>query len=111
MTWLSGLEDIFYDVPVNQTLNIIEGSTLSIYDYENKPKIYYNNPIDESFVVNSSQGIESYRIFDGIGKEILTGTPNQNNIAIDMSSLNSGIYFCELKLEGSINKTFKLIKK
>lgn len=111
VTWLSGIEDILYNVSVNQTLNIVEGSTLSISDYENKPKIYYNNPIDESFVVNSSQSIESYRIFDGIGKEILTGTSNQKNIAIDMSSLNSGIYFCELKLEGSINKTFKLIKK
>lgn len=111
VTWLSGLEDIFYDVPVNQTLNIVEGSTLSIPNYENKPKIYYNNPIDESLVINSSLSIESYRIFNGIGKEISTGTSNQKNIVICMGNLNSGIYFCELKLEGPINKTFKLIKK
>ena len=110
VTWLSGIEDILYSVPVNQTLNIVEGSTLSLSEYEQEPKIYYNNPIVESLRLNSSLSIESYGIFDGTGKEILTGISNQKNIVIDMSSLNSGIYFCEINFFNHI-RTIKVIKK
>ncbi|GAB4158439.1 MAG: hypothetical protein Tsb0033_11640 [Winogradskyella sp.] len=110
VTWLSGIEDIVYDVPVNQTLDIVEGSTLSLSDYKIEPKLYYNNPIEENLSINSSAIIENYRIFDGMGKEIFVGKSNKKNMTIDVSSLNYGIYFCELKLEGSIKKTFKLLK-
>lgn len=110
VTWLSGLVDILYNVPVNQTLNIVEGSTLSLTEYNGDPKIFYKNPVNELFNIQSSINIDAYIISDNLGKKVLTGKTNDKNLTINLSSLNCGIYFCQLEFEGSVKKVVKLIK-
>ncbi|MDB4752222.1 CRTAC1 family protein, partial [Winogradskyella sp.] len=43
--WLSGIEDIIYDVETNQTLEITEGNFLSTNEFNHLVDIEYQNPV------------------------------------------------------------------
>ncbi|MDY2587657.1 FG-GAP-like repeat-containing protein [Winogradskyella aquimaris] len=101
VTWLSGIEDILYNVSVNQTLNIVEGSNLSINNYENDGISIYPNPTDNYLNVKTNEiGDFSFRIFDLSGRLIKTGKINKNR-KIDIGDISSGHYF--IKLQNQIN--------
>ncbi|MDY2587658.1 FG-GAP-like repeat-containing protein [Winogradskyella aquimaris] len=110
VTWLSGIEDILYNVPVNQTLSIVEGSTLSIQDNDLVSKMTYNNPVDEILNITSQDSISDYKIFDALGKEILSGKSSGSNLSINVKHLKQGLYYGWLKTETGFTKTLKLLK-
>ncbi|MEO1032534.1 MAG: FG-GAP-like repeat-containing protein [Bacteroidota bacterium] len=109
--WLSGIEDILLNVPANQILNIVEGSTLSVEDYDKTPHLLYNNPINDIAIIKSSVVIDSYTVFDGLGKVVVEGKAKQEEINLDLSSLQYGIYYCELNFKNAAGEMIKLIKK
>ena len=111
VTWLSGIEDVFYDVPVNQTLNIVEGSTLSVYENQFVPVVKFKNPISDKLLVISSQEINEYEIYDELGKTIINKVNDGVTLDVDIGFLESGLYFCKLKFNNSYAQTLKLIKK
>lgn len=111
VTWLSGIEDVFYDVPVNQTLNIVEGSTLSVYGNQFVPVVKFKNPISDKLLVISSQEINEYEIYDELGKTIINKVNDGVTLDVDIGFLESGLYFCKLKFNNSYAQTLKLIKK
>ena len=111
VTWLSGIEDVLYDVPVNQTLNIVEGSTLSVYENQFVPVVKFKNPISDKLLVISSQEINEYEIYDELGKTIINKVNDGVTLDVDISFLESGLYFCKLKFNNSYAQTLKLIKK
>ena len=108
--WLSGVEDIVYNVSSNQTLNIVEGSTLSLDNYDDFTFNIYPNPANKYlyFNTNTSTGI-SYEIFDLSGRlikndNIFSDTP------IDVSQLSSGQYIIKIQSSNK-HKVLSLIKK
>ncbi|MCT4629430.1 FG-GAP-like repeat-containing protein [Winogradskyella sp.] len=109
--WLSGIEDVLFNVPVNQTISIVESSTLSVLEYKNLPKVFFNNPINEVVNIKSSVKILSYKIFDVLGKIMLTNHVNNENANINIDSFETGVYFCNLKLENDLTTVIKLVKK
>ncbi|MDG4717264.1 FG-GAP-like repeat-containing protein [Winogradskyella marincola] len=111
VTWLSGIEDVLYDVPVNQTLNIVEGSTLSVYENQFVPVVKFKNPISDKLLVISSQEINEYEIYDELGKTIINKVNDGVTLDVDIGFLESGLYFCKLKFNNSYAQTLKLIKK
>jgi hypothetical protein len=111
VTWLSGMQDVFYDVSVNQTLNIVEGSTLSVYENQFVPAVKFKNPISDKLLVISSQEINEYEIYDELGKTIINKVNDGVKLDVDIGFLESGLYFCKLKFNNHYVKTLKLIKK
>ncbi|WP_431109490.1 FG-GAP-like repeat-containing protein [Winogradskyella poriferorum] len=111
VTWLSGMQDVFYDVSVNQTLNIVEGSTLSVYENQFVPAVKFKNPISDKLLVISSQEINEYEIYDELGKTIINKVNDGVKLDVDVGFLESGLYFCKLKFNNHYVKTLKLIKK
>ncbi|WP_138433620.1 FG-GAP-like repeat-containing protein [Winogradskyella algicola] len=109
--WLSGLKDILYDVPVNQTLDIVEGSTLSLTDYETEPRLWYNNPIINIIKLNSNQIISEINIYDVLGSLVLEKQAKKKGVVINASILNSGIFICKVQFSNNNFQTIKLIKK
>ena len=111
VTWLSGLVDILYNVPVNQTLNIVEGSALSLTEFNNSPRITYNNPVKESLALISLDIIDSYSLIDSFGKVILHQKLGNQKFSLNFNDFGIGIYYCRLNFENSFTKTIKLIKQ
>ncbi|MFV8379565.1 T9SS type A sorting domain-containing protein [Flavobacterium sp. LB3R33] len=89
---------------VNNIIRLKGTSNLSNeYFEQNKIKIY-PNPVKETIYISNTTKME-YEIFDVLGKIVLKGSGNVNQI--NVNSLTKGIYFLKLKNEANtINQKF-----
>ncbi|MBO3117360.1 VCBS repeat-containing protein [Winogradskyella sp. DF17] len=110
--WLSGLEDIFYNVSPNQTLNIVEGSSpLSSKEYDLRKFSYFPNPVENILTLNAlSNNINNIVIFNMLGQEVMQLQPNSLNSELDMSSLQTGTYFVKVTVANE-TKTIRVVKQ
>ncbi|MDA0345071.1 MAG: T9SS type A sorting domain-containing protein [Proteobacteria bacterium] len=70
----------------------------------------FPNPSNDNWNISANTEITKVSVFDILGKEVITLTPNRNEATIEASSLGTGIYFA--KIEGvKGNKTVKLIRR
>lgn len=69
----------------------------------------YPNPTNKDWNIASKEIIESIEILDVLGKIIFNSNVKSENITIDTTQFNSGIYFAKISLGNSI-QTIKLIK-
>jgi ASPIC and UnbV/FG-GAP-like repeat/Secretion system C-terminal sorting domain len=111
--WLSGIEDVIYDVAVNQFIEITEGSTLSINDYiENNKIIVYPNPTTSLVYCNSDDmNIISGKMFDLQGRLVSELNMSNETNYFDLSSCLAGIYICKIFNAKSGAYTFRVLKK
>ncbi|SHH76957.1 FG-GAP-like repeat-containing protein [Winogradskyella jejuensis] len=108
--WLSGLEDILYNVSVNQKLSIVEGTALSTTDFDAVSSLnYYPNPAKDFLKLESSQEIERIIIFDALGKQVLQDFPMDKEFDIELSILRRGHYFMRVFQKSDV-KTIKVVK-
>ena len=56
----------------------------------------YPNPANESVNVVCSYKIKGYALVDATGREVLSGKCNANSMALDLSSLQKGVYFIKI---------------
>lgn len=71
----------------------------------------YPNPTQSNWTVKSKQTkISSIQLFDILGKNVLTITPNRDKVEIEGNKLNTGIYFAHIKTENNQIKSLKLVK-
>jgi len=109
--WLSGLEDVFYNISANQLLNIVEGSSpaLDINEISLTKEIkIYPNPVKNTLFIDSNSQLE-ISLFTILGrKQEMKDHANTKNI--DVSFLSPGLYFLEIK-NGSELLIYKFIKQ
>ena len=111
ITWLSGIEDIVYNVSPNQLISITEGSTLSVDDFEDKIFLNYQNPIDDVVKINSSHIIENIILYHNTGTMVYEKSVLKNQLELNLNNLQTGLYFCSLKFGENRTKIIKLIKR
>ena len=66
----------------------------------------FPNPVNEILNINASVDYKSFRLKDVFGREVLIG---ESTNAIDVSNLNSGVYFIVLNFGNKV-KTIKFLK-
>jgi hypothetical protein len=108
--WLSGIEDIFYNVSPNQTMNIIEGSSLSIDEQNLNTLKYYPNPSNGKLTIESKQILEEITIYNLLGEKVMQIQPNSLNCNLSTEYLYNGVYKAQVKTINRI-EVFKLIVK
>ncbi|WP_299246748.1 T9SS type A sorting domain-containing protein [uncultured Aquimarina sp.] len=91
----------------------IEGNTLSVNDFENRPVLsVFPNPSSDIFNIQWRNATEvSYRVTDLAGKLISTRSglnSSENTAQIDLTNYSKGMYFLSVSLDG-VNKTMKLV--
>ena len=66
----------------------------------------YPNPVKDRLYIETSKQIQSIEVYDVYGRLQVTKTPShQGDLSVDVSDLNSGIYFVKVKTEeGNIVK-------
>jgi hypothetical protein len=101
VTWLSGTVDTFFNVAVNQSLTIIEGSSLGVDQYalENLINVYPNpskTGVFELSLLNQNQNYE-ITVFNVLGKIILEKEINETDSKVDLKNYNKGIYFLRIQ--------------
>ncbi|SHE47974.1 Por secretion system C-terminal sorting domain-containing protein [Psychroflexus salarius] len=84
-------------------------TTLSNRDYEGNTFSIFPNPVTSKLRIRSQQTIQHIEIFDLNGKQIIN-VDYQENQAINVSNLNSGLYLVKIKTKNGF-VTKKLLKK
>jgi hypothetical protein len=111
--WPSGVVDTFNNVTPNQTLFIVEGSTLGTNSFENSVFTMYPNPVKNiiNIGINTASPVEftTAEIYDLTGRRIQVTTVI--NLTVNVNDLSTGSYV--LKLTDSNNKKYsqKFIKE
>lgn len=107
--WPSGIVDEILNPNINETLNVIEGATLDITDYNLDSNILYPNPTTEFINVSylNLNESSSVLIYDINGKRVSNYT--LENKRIDVSKLEIGSYFLNIQ-EGKKIFKYKFIK-
>ncbi|BAO77732.1 hypothetical protein WPG_3502 [Winogradskyella sp. PG-2] len=109
--WLSGVEDILYNVNANQLLNITEGSsTLSLSDNELNSLKVYPNPVSDMLYVKSINLIKKIILYNMLGQIILEYKVNLQEASINLKMLEKGVYFLETQTDIS-TEIIELIKR
>jgi hypothetical protein len=88
---------------------VVGSSILGTNDFDSTRISVYPNPVFNNLNINSEYIIKQININNVLGQQVIKVTPDSLNSSIDMSSLNSGIYFVDINtVEG--NRSIKLIK-
>ena len=92
--------------------DITLGATiLGVEDFKIAGFSAYPNPTQSSWKVKSKgQAISNISVYDILGKQVLTMSPNSSEAIIKGSNLKSGLYFAQIKTEFGTN-SIKLIKQ
>jgi Secretion system C-terminal sorting domain len=78
-------------------------------NFENSKPNISPNPFSTTFEINAKQSITNYKIFDVIGKEIVSVNSKQE-LDSKTETLKRGIYLLELTFDNGKSDTIKLIK-
>jgi hypothetical protein len=85
-------------------------NTLSINQVDIADFKVFPNPSNNDWNISGNSEISKVSVFDILGKEVMTLTPNRNQVRINASNLRTGIYFAKIEgLKG--NKTVKLVRQ
>jgi hypothetical protein len=88
---------------------IFQEGVLGAEDFNADVFSVYPNPVVNTLNINSAEAVDNITVFDVLGKVVLNVTPGVSSPAIDMSSLNSGVYLVNVSINGT-SKTVKVIK-
>jgi len=80
------------------------------HSVEEEIVLSYNNPVGNRLSIESPYQIETLRVFDLMGKQVLHKTPNQQKLTLDTFTLAPGAYLLRVETpEGQ--QTVQLLKK
>lgn len=106
---VSGGEGVTDNIPFNICAFDPDG-TLDLPKFQKPLLSYYSNPVGNRLAVESPYQIQTLRVFDLMGKEVLHKTPNQQKLTLNTYTLAPGAYLLRVETaEGQ--QTVKLIKK
>ena len=95
-----------YNVPVNQTLHIVESSTLSQNKVSETIFNIYPNPSQDIIHIDSNSSLYQVELFDVLGARVFLKERLEFGSQIDIRHLSSGVYYLKFKA-----KAKRIIKK
>ncbi len=106
-----GTNDYQCDIHAANMFGVITvEAVLSVEDKFSKNITFYPNPVNEKITVTSLFKLDSYEIYNILGKKVAHGVATGNISEINMSRLQTGMYFVKAS-SGELQSTFKVIKK
>ncbi|WP_412985368.1 FG-GAP-like repeat-containing protein [Pontimicrobium sp. IMCC45349] len=100
--WLSGTIDVLTDVTPNQTLNIVEGSTLSEANHDFNSLKLFPNPTQNYVEIVGLKTVAEANVIDYLGRLVYKQVISSTNNKIDLSQLSKGVYNVEIKVNNSV---------
>lgn len=88
---------------------LIEGNILSTNNFDSQLFSVYPNPVKNVLNIQSNDAVNNVVVYNVLGQNIYSNSPNIVSPTIDMSNFKSGIYFVEVTI-GNSTKTVKVVK-
>ncbi|WP_460218239.1 T9SS type A sorting domain-containing protein [Psychroserpens sp. MEBiC05023] len=89
---------------------LVQDATLSLDDDFKTSFIMFPNPVEDVLEFKSNKIVDSIEVYNVLGQNVLGSSPNGHNGQLDLSSLNSGVYFIKVEQLNVVN-TFRIIKE
>ncbi|NNK27787.1 MAG: T9SS type A sorting domain-containing protein [Flavobacteriaceae bacterium] len=96
---------LLFEYSVTQQVLSIEETLSNVYKHK------YNSSKETLTIEASTTTIESIKIINLLGQEVLKRTINSNQARINLSHLGEGIYLTQVRGLNNQTRTFKLLKK
>ncbi|MEO1033162.1 MAG: T9SS type A sorting domain-containing protein [Bacteroidota bacterium] len=101
----TNLQNVWYD-----NLYLHNNTVLSTNEFETAELKVFPNPTNGDWNLLSANTINDVLVYDILGKQVITMSPDSNEATIDGSSLRTGVYFARIEgVNGS--QTIKLVKE
>ena len=107
--WPSGIVDVYQDLPVNSTVDLVEGSgSVGITEKQVPAFQVFPNPVVDVLTVSMGSDLAkgTVRVLDITGKEVLRGVLDRGRL--DVSALGAGLYAVQVDGVLSAGKFTKL---
>lgn len=85
-------------------------SPLSVADQAFENFTYYPNPVENSLTLKAANNIQTVKIYNLLGQEVMTVSPNVTTPTIELGSLQTGTYLMKVSIDGNEN-AYRLLKK
>lgn len=105
-----GINPYDCDVHSAMTGTITVESLVGIDEKFRKNISFFPNPVANKLTVTSLYKLDTYKIYNVLGKLVAQGVAKGNVTEIDLSSLESGLYFVNA-MAGELQTTFKVTKQ
>ena len=89
---------------------VVSATFLGTNDLNLAKVALYPNPASTSININAEEMLESVRIFNVLGQEVMNVNPSDRNVSIEISSLQRGVYLANVVTNVGV-KTIKFIKE
>ncbi len=83
---------------------------LSVEDQAFESFTYYPNPVENNLTLSAANEIQSVGVFNLLGQEVMTLTPNATTPNLDLGNLQTGTYLMKVTIDNN-EKTFRILKK
>lgn len=108
--WPSGIVDTITNPTSNQSINVIEGATLSVESFTNSEFSIYPNPTKDilNIKLKNNSTAKLVQVFDLTGRMILESEVNNQTVSVE--SLSTGTYILLLRDQDGKDYSQKFIK-
>ncbi len=89
--------------PINMDQNgnvVIGAATAGIQDFTKGKVVMYPNPASNVLNINAENTIDTIEVYNLLGQMVLNAKPGQNQAAVNVSNLNSGVYIVNTNIAG-----------
>lgn len=107
----SGAGGAFFDNIYFDNVYFHNGAVLSVNDFKIEGLRVFPNPSNSNWTIKTKAiNMSSIKLYDILGKNILSINPNADEASIDGSSFKAGLYFAQIATENGTS-SIKLIKQ
>lgn len=110
--WPDNTVTIVQDVAINQIITITNDNLLDVTEIQKAITKIYPNPTKNVLHIQSEEIITSIRVYNILGQELITQLGEVLKVDVDVSELQSGVYFVKTTLlDNRVFETYQFIKK
>ncbi len=105
-----GSEIWYHLFEIEIVLQRFHNNPLGISDFEQNEIVVYPNPSSGIFQIQNETPFYNtpFEVYDSLGRNVISGHFNENFPSINLSNVESGVYFLNI---ADSSQTFKLLKK
>ncbi len=98
---------VYFD---NIYFSVNPGTVLTNTTFETSKIKMYPNPTTTNFTIDAQENIEKVSVYNLLGQEVITATPNNQTVTLNVANLQVGVYVVKATINGAIS-TSRIIKE
>jgi hypothetical protein len=92
------------------TVDFTVDTTLGSNSFDTSNFVAYPNPVKDVLNLSYKSSISNVKVINLLGQEVVNAKANTNDVQVDMSSLNAGVYIVNVTVGDTVH-TIKVIKE